>query len=268
MPDSILDRIVARVRERLEMETPAAELEERAFELAARRRGEGFLSFRQALRAPGPSIIAECKKASPSAGLLRENFDPVRLARSYESGGAAAISVVVERDFFSGRPEWIPQVRKAVSLPILRKDFIISRRQILEALLLGADAVLLIQRILSPALMEELIGLAGELGLDVLLEVFVDEDPRPAVESGAPIIGVNARNLATFETRLDLVQDMAAEIPADRVRVAESGIRTPDDIRILGAAGFDAMLIGETLVRAQDPEAALRRLLGRNPEGI
>jgi len=268
MPDSILDRIVARVRERLDAESPLPDLENKAFELVAGRQNEGAFPFRQALRAAGPSIIAECKKASPSAGLLREDFDPVRLACSYESGGAAAISVVVERDFFSGRPEWISRVREAVPLPVLRKDFIISRRQILEALLLGADAVLLIQRILSPALMEDLIGLAGELGLDVLLEVFVDEDPRPAVESGASIIGVNARNLATFETRIDLVRDMAAEIPADRVRVAESGLRTAADIRMLAAAGFDAMLIGETLVRAENPEAALRRLLDRNPEGI
>lgn len=261
MAESFLDRIVGRIRERLDSEPPSADFEARAFEARDRRRESGARSFRQALAAGGPSIIAECKKASPSAGLLREPFDAVELARSYESGGAAAISVLVERDFFLGRPEWIPSVREAVGLPIMRKDFIISRRQLLETVLLGADAVLLIQRILSPGLMEDLLGWASELDLDVLLEIFIDEDPNPAIASGAGIIGINARNLATFETRIDLVQEMAAGIPSDRIRVAESGMRDAGDIRRLSEAGFDAMLIGETLVRSSDPEEKVRELL-------
>lgn len=265
MSESILDRIVDKIRDRLDAEAPAVDLEARALEARNRRREEGSASFRWALATEGPSIIAECKKASPSAGLLRENFNPVELARSYEAGGAAAISVLVERDFFMGRPEWIPAVREAVELPIMRKDFIISRRQLLETVLLGADAVLLIQRILSPGLMEDLLGKASELDLEVLLEIFVDEDPGPAIASGARIIGVNARNLETFETRIDVVKEMAGEIPPDRIRVAESGIRCAMDIRDLSEAGFDAMLIGETLVKSKDPEASLRELLGGSP---
>jgi len=265
MSESILDRIVDKIRDRLDAEAPALDLEARALEARNRRREEGSASFSRALATEGPSIIAECKKASPSAGLLRENFNPVELARSYEAGGAAAISVLVERDFFMGRPEWIPAVRKAVGLPIMRKDFIISHRQLLETVLLGADAVLLIQRILSPGLMQDLLGKASELDLEVLLEIFVDEDPGPAVDSGAAIIGVNARNLANFETRIDLVKEMAGEIPPDRIRVAESGIRCATDIRDLSEAGFDAMLIGETLVKSKDPEASLRELLGGSP---
>lgn len=261
MAESILESIVRRVRKRMETEPAHPDLEELALDQRDRRLAEGTRSFRGALSAGGASIIAECKKASPSAGVLRDPFDPVGLACSYEAGGASAISVVVERDYFSGRPEWIPKVRDAVALPVMRKDFIISRRQLLESVLLGADAVLLIQRILSRTLMEELVGGARELGLDVLLEIFVDEDPGPAVDSGAEIIGVNARNLATFETRVDLVRQMAREIPSERLRVAESGIRGPDEVQALHASGFDAMLIGESLLRAEKPEKAIRALL-------
>ena len=166
-------------------------------------------------RWPGPitQIIAECKKASPSAGVIREKFDPVHLAQAYAAGHAAAISVVTERDSFAGDPLWLIDVRKAVDLPVLRKDFIIERRQLFESALLGADAVLLISRILSQQRLKDLLSTAEMLQLEVLLEIFADEDPGPAVDSGAAIIGVNARDLATFEIRLDRVEAAGRKDP-------------------------------------------------------
>jgi indole-3-glycerol phosphate synthase len=219
-------------------------------------------SLRQALTSTHPAVIAECKRASPSAGVLRRDFDPAALAAAYAAAGAAAISVVTEPDFFAGDPLWLSQVRGAVDLPVLRKDFIVSVRQLEETAVLGADAVLLIQRILPPATLRELLVTAAELDLEVLLEVFPDEDPEPAVASGATIIGVNARDLATFEVRLDRVAELARAIPDDRVRVAESGIRSRDDVEWLTAAGYRGFLVGEHLVRAEDPGGALRELLG------
>lgn len=257
MAESVLDRIVAAVRDRMAAEPEPDDLAGRAIRV---RESLPRRSLREALSVRGPSVIAECKKASPSAGLLRADFDPARLAARYESAGASAISVVTEPDFFQGRLEWLSRVREAVDLPILRKDFIVDERQLREAAAAGADAVLLIQRILSADRLAELVGAAAELGLETLVEIFADEEPGPTVASGTSIIGVNARDLATFVTRLDVVEEMASLLPADRVRVAESGIKGPEDIQRLQAAGYDAFLIGEHLVRAEDPESALRQL--------
>ena len=189
---------------------------------ADRRRRDGLRSLRKALSGPDPAVIAECKKASPSAGVLRADFDPAGLAARYRAGGAAAISVVTERDFFQGRPEWLSVVRAAVDLPVLRKDFIVDEHQLREAALLGADAVLLIQRILPGDRLAALIDAARGLGLETLVEVFVAEGRAGTIASGADAIGVNARDLATFVTRLDVVEEMVSRLPADRVRVAES----------------------------------------------
>lgn len=262
MADTVLDRIVAAVRARLAAVPPSPELAAAAEAAAARRRLGGRRSLRAALAVPGASVIAEVKKASPSAGVLAADLRPAELARAYQAAGAAAISVVTEPDFFQGDPRWLREVRQAVALPVLRKDFIVDRRQLEEAVVLGADAVLLIQRMLDPGTLAELLEAAEELALDVLLEVFADEDPAPAVASGASILGVNARNLATFEVRLDRVVELAASLPAERIRVAESGIASADDVRRLRAAGYDAFLIGEHLVRSPDPGAALRALVG------
>jgi len=262
MSENALDRIVADVRRRLDATPEMPALEAAACAAADTRRQHGLRSLSAALSAPGPALIAECKRSSPSAGLLRADFVPVTLARAYAAGGAAAISVVTEPEHFSGDPEWLAVVRRAVDLPVLRKDFIVTRRQLQESAVLGADAVLLISRILDRETLAELLAAATDLDLEVLLEIFVDEDPAAAVDSGARIIGVNARDLATFETRLDRVEAMAEELPADRVRVAESGIHGPEDIRRLHGAGYDAFLVGEHLMRAEDPEAAVRTLLG------
>ena len=255
---SVLDRIVDAVRARMAAVAEPDDLADRAAEV---REMSPRRSLREVLSADGPSIIAECKKASPSAGLLRSDFEPARLAARYQGAGASAISVVTEPDFFQGRLEWLTAVRAVVDLPVLRKDFVIDERQLREAAALGADAVLLIQRILSADRLADLVGAARELGLETLVEIFADEDPAQTVASGTEIIGVNARDLATFETRLDVVEAMASQLPADRVRVAESGITGHDDVEKLRNAGYDAFLIGEHLVRAKDPKIALQRLL-------
>jgi indole-3-glycerol phosphate synthase len=262
MAESVLDRIVSAVEARLRDVPPIPDLERRARRAADRRREEGLRSLAGALRRRAPAVIAECKKASPSAGLLSSDFDPAALARSYASAGAAAISVVTEPDFFAGQLDWLSRVREAVGLPVLRKDFVVDERQLLETAVEGADAVLLIQRILEPERLAGLLELAASLHLEVLLEVFVDEDPAGAVASGASIIGVNARDLASFTTRLDRVEGMAAEIPSDRLRVAESGISRSSEVGRLHRAGYDAFLVGEALVRAEDPGTALRELIG------
>lgn len=260
---TILDRIVRAAEDRMAATPPRSDLADAAHAAVDQRRAGGLRSLRQALAAPGPQILAECKHASPSAGILRDPFDPVALARAYEGGGAAAISVVVEPEFFRGDPDWIPEVRRAVGLPVLRKDFIVSERQLYETALLGADAVLLIQRLLNPESTMALLELARSLELEVLLEIFVDEDPEGAVASGAKILGVNARDLATFETSIDRVVELAGALPADRVRVAESGIKDHADISRLVEAGYNAFLIGETLVRSADPARAVAELAGR-----
>jgi indole-3-glycerol phosphate synthase len=219
------------------------------------------------LSRPEPALIAECKKASPSAGVIRANFDASSLATAYAAGGAAAISVVTEPDSFLGDTSWIGQVRSAVDLPVLRKDFIVCRRQLFETAILGADAALLIARILDREILAELLETAAELELEILLEIFADEDPQAVLATGAPIIGVNARNLATFEVRLDMVEALAPVLPEDRVRVAESGIRCRDDLLRLNEAGYDAFLVGEHLVRSEVPEVAVRELVGHGDGG-
>jgi len=260
--DTALDRIVSDVRRRLETYTEEPGLEDAAHEAVEARRRVGLRSLKNALSGPGPALIAECKKASPSAGVIREDFDATALAGAYAAGGAAAISVVTEPDSFRGDPRWLVDVRPTVGLPVLRKDFIVSRRQLFETAILGADAVLLIARILDEEALADLLRAAAELELEVLLEIFADEDPATAVASGAPIIGVNARDLANFEVRLDRVETIAAELPADRVRVAESGIHRLRDLDRLRGVGYDAFLVGEHLVRSNDPEAAVRELIG------
>lgn len=263
MGDDILERIVAAVRRRLADAPARPDLES-----AARKRVDGRSaverrSLREALERPGPSVIAECKHASPSAGVLREPFDPVGLAEAYVAGGARAVSVVTEPDFFGGDPGWIAAVRDRVPVPVLRKDFVVTRRQLLETVLLGADGVLLINRLLSPGVLADLVSLADELRLEVLLELFLDEDPDAAVAAGAPILGLNARDLATFEIDLEVVAARGPELSSVHrgVLVAESGVRGGADVRRLHAAGYDGFLVGEHLVRSADPTAAVAELL-------
>ena len=257
---SILDTIVASKRQEIEAaqrRTPAADLERRIAGLPAVR------DFEAPLRRPGIQVIAEVKKASPSAGVIRADFDPVAIARTYERHGAACISVLTDGPFFQGDLGYLGLIRDAVSLPLLRKDFILDPYQLLEARAAGADAVLLIAEILPGALLGDLYRQARGLGLHVLVELH-DADQLPRVlECGAIIVGINNRNLRRFETRLEHTLELARNVPPDRCLVSESGIRTHADLVRLTDVGVKAVLVGESLMRAPDIGAQLDALLGR-----
>ncbi len=212
------------------------------------------------LSARPPAILSEIKKASPSAGLLCSDFDPVRIAKEYRRAGAAALSVVTEARHFHGNLEILATLRWCTDLPILRKDFIIDRYQILEARHAGADAVLLIAALVEPPDLESLRMEAERLGMDALVEVHNEEELRIALDTGSSLIGVNNRDLRTFDVSLDGALGLAPLLPAGVLAVAESGIRTSEDIRRLAQAGYRGFLVGEQLMRASSPGAALREL--------
>jgi indole-3-glycerol phosphate synthase len=246
-------RIVAVRQER----EPFADLARRAERRPARPR-----RFRDELaRGDRVNIIAECKRRSPSRGVLRQAYDPVAIARAYAGGGAAAISVLTEPTFFDGSLEHLGGVRKAVDIPLLRKDFIVSEYQLLEARAAGADAVLLIVAALAPRELKALADCAGALGLDVLVEVHSLEELAIAVDAGASIVGVNNRNLRTLEVDVHASEALIARIPQGVMAVSESGLRSADDLRRLRALGYQAFLIGERFMTAEDPGEALAGLL-------
>jgi indole-3-glycerol phosphate synthase len=207
-------------------------------------------------------VIAEVKKASPSAGVIRADFDPVAIARAYEANGAACISVLTDEPFFQGKPEYLTAVKRAVAVPVLRKDFVLDRYQLLEARVWGADAALLIAEILPDDRLATLHREAAAVGLHVLTECHDAEQLPRVLDAGATIVGINNRNLKTFETRLDHTLSLLPRIPAGVTVVSESGIRTPADLRTLAAAGVNAVLVGEHLMRAADVGAALAALRG------
>ncbi len=219
--------------------------------------------FEGAIRDRDCAVIAEVKRSSPSKGRIREDFDPVRIAVIYEDHGASAISVLTERRFFEGHAAYVPQIRKAVKLPLLRKDFIIDPYQINETRILGADALLLIARILEANELQDFIGLASELGLAALVEVHDGADVEKAVSSGAKIVGINNRDLATFRTDLDVSIRLARRIPKGITVVSESGIDSRGDVVRLATAGIHAVLVGESLMREKDIGKKLRELLGK-----
>ncbi len=218
-------------------------------------------SLKGALLRRSPAVIAEIKRASPSAGLLRQNFEPVKIAQDYEKEGAAAISVVTEGKHFRGNLEFLARVRWNTGLPLLRKDFVIDPYQVLEARHANADAVLLIAALLEGARLRDLCAENDAYGMESLVEVHNERELDRALESGATLIGVNNRDLRTFEVSLDVSLRLGARLPKDVVAVAESGIRTADDIRRLAGAGYRGFLIGELLMRADSPGAALKTLL-------
>lgn len=220
--------------------------------------------FRDALvKPPGISIIAEVKRASPSKGLLCPDFDPEAIARDYEQGGAAAISVLTDSEFFQGSLEYLARIRQQVSLPLLRKDFIIDHFQVDQARAWGADAILLIVAILDQVLMEELMAHAAEKGLDCLVEVHDEPEAAGAMKAGADLLGVNNRNLKDFSVSLNTTFRLRKMIPSDIPMISESGISSREEIEKLEAHGISAVLIGESLIKADDREAKLRGLLGR-----
>ncbi len=257
---TILERIVA--SKRSEIAAAMARIPESVLEqkLAGYPAAGDFLG---ALMVPGSiQVIAEVKKASPSAGVIRSDFDPVAIARTYEAHGAACISVLTDKPFFQGDLNYLTAIRSAVNVPLLRKDFVLSRYQVLEARLAGADAVLLIAEILSPDELAYLLCETESLGMHALVELH-DADSLPAVlNSRAKIIGVNNRNLRTFDTRLEHTIEIARDVPSDRCLVSESGIRTRADVLRLQDAGVRAILVGESLMRSPDIGEQLDELRG------
>ncbi len=259
IPD-ILARIIARKREELASPTrvPTGELSLRAERVLATRR-----DFRAAIgqTGSGPRVIAEIKKASPSRGVLLEDFDPVRIARDYAAGGAAALSVLTDEAFFQGSLADLEGARAAVTVPVLRKDFTLDPYHVLEAAAHGADAVLLIAAILEEHELRDLREFAARWRIAALVEVHDEADMAKAAASGAEIIGVNNRDLTTFEVTLDTSLRLAERMPPGVVRVSESGIQSAEDVRRLAGAGYHALLVGEHLMKAAQPDAALRALL-------
>jgi indole-3-glycerol phosphate synthase len=255
----LLATIVAATRRTIEIRQerePLASLARRA-----EKAGVAGRSFLGALTSRAFNVIAECKRRSPSRGVLREDYDPVTIAKSYASAGAVALSVLTEPTFFDGSLDHLAAVRKAVDVPLLRKDFIVSEYQVLEAKVAGADAVLLIVAALRPDELVRLMERAAELSLDTLVEVHKSDELRVALDVGARIVGVNNRNLRTLEVDVQASESLISVMPPDVVAVSESGLRTPGDLLRLRALGYHAFLIGERFMAAEDPGGALRNLL-------
>lgn len=221
-------------------------------------------AFAEALRARvdtgAAAVIAEVKKASPSKGVIRADFRPAEIARSYERGGAACLSVLTDVDFFQGSNAYLREARAACALPVLRKDFTIDAYQVYEARTLGADCILLIVAALEDGPLVELANLAMELGMDALVEVHDIDELERALQTPAPLLGINNRSLRTFEVSLDTTLAMKDAVPPDRLLITESGIHTPADVARMRAAGVHAFLVGEAFMRAADPGAELGRL--------
>jgi indole-3-glycerol phosphate synthase len=257
---AVLEQIVAATRARVAESrrgTDVRELERRAERHVPRR-------FRAALakkHRDGIAVIAELKKASPSRGMIRASFDPVSLARELESAGAACLSVLTDEEFFKGSLENLRNASASVSIPCLRKDFIVDEFQLVEARANSADAVLLIVAVLSQVELEKLAGAARSCGLDVLCEVHDGDELQRAMDAGCDLIGVNTRDLRTFHVDLKTAFDLGSQFPSGVVRVAESGIHCAEDVARLRAAGYHAFLVGESLMRAERPGEALRELM-------
>lgn len=256
---TILDRIVATKREEV---------------LAAKRRRDLSVLKGLAEQAPAPRdflgalrghdrvrLIAEVKKASPSKGLIREDFNPLKIARSYENAGAAAISVLTDEPFFQGRLDYLTDIRNEVSIPVLRKDFILDEYQVYEARVAGADAVLLIAECLDQSQLQFLYELINQLGMTALIELYEPSNLQRVLDTGTPLIGVNNRDLHTFALDLGHVVRLKEQMPPEITVVAESGIFTPADVQFVANAGIHAMLVGESLMRQSDVEEAARNLL-------
>ena len=256
----LLSAIVAATRRIVEVRaerTPLKDIDRMAAAVEPRRG-----AFRAALeRQSRFNVIAECKRRSPSRGVLRKDYDPAAIAAGYERGGAAAISVLTEPTFFDGSPEHLAAVRQVTTLPMLRKDFIVDRYQIFESRAAGADAILLIVGAVTAEALKSLLRTATDAGLDVLVEVHELFELPVALEAGASIVGVNNRNLRTLEVDTSISGAIIDLIPEDVVAVAESGLRTAEDLRLLQHRGYDAFLIGERFMTSDDPGAALKELM-------
>ena len=262
---TILERIVERKREEIQAGQQRYSLGELEAMAGNQGKARGFAKSLYASVAAGrPAVIAEVKKASPSKGLIREDFDPVDIARRYEGAGASALSVLTDQDFFQGHEDYLRAARNAVSLPVLRKDFIIDPWQVFETRAMGADAVLLIVAALSDAQLDQLYHAAQRAGCDVLVEVHTADELARALKLNIELIGINNRDLNTFDTTLDTTRTLSKLVPVDRMIVCESGLSTPKDLSDMAMYGARCFLIGESLMRQDDVEQATRDLLA-NP---
>ena len=257
----ILDKILAAKRKEVaaaRLVITDAEIRERA---AIADPPRGFRAALQAsIEAGRPAVIAEIKRASPSRGLIRADFDPARIAAGYAANGASCLSVLTDREFFGGSPEDLRAARGACALPVLRKDFIVDPYHVYEARSWGADCILLIMDAAPDPALAELCGLARSIGLDVLVECHDAGQLERALALDTPLIGINNRNLRTFETRLETTLDLRKRVPSDRILVTESGIGAPEDVQRLRKAGVSAYLVGGALMASEDPGKALNRL--------
>jgi len=253
----ILDDILAHKRKEVQARSRAHPVQD-----AWRKPRTDCRRFADALSASGIQLIAEVKKASPSAGVIREDFDPASIAKTYEQAGAAALSVLTDERYFQGSLDALKAASGAAGLPVLRKDFIIDDYQVYESAGAGADAILLIVRALDGRELRRLLSLAHGLGMDALVEAHNREEAERALAAGARIVGVNNRDLATFKTDISTTVDLAPILSGRCVFVSESGIKTRDDVEQLASAGVQAVLVGETLMRSDDIGAAVQQLLG------
>lgn len=258
---TILENIVARKYEEVIENRARVSLEELRRLAAQADAPRGFArALRQRAEARMPAVIAEIKKASPSKGVIRENFNPAEIAASYQQGGAACLSVLTDIDYFQGSPEYLQQARAACNLPVIRKDFLVDPYQVVEARAMAADCILLIVASLEDGQMAELNAAAVELGLDVLVEVHDAAELDRALELDTPLVGINNRNLHNFEVSLNTTLELLPRIPTDRLAVTESGILTRTDIELMLDNGVYSFLVGEAFMRAADPGAELERL--------
>lgn len=260
LPD-VLKRILARKAQEVRERRARVTLADLEATLASAPAARGFAAaLRDRVAAGEAAVIAEIKKASPSRGVIRERFAPAQIAAQYQRGGASALSVLTDRDFFLGHEDHLRAARGACELPVLRKDFTVDGYQVAEARRLGADAVLLIVAALEPARLHELAAAARHYGLDVLVEVHDRGELERALELDTPLVGINNRDLRDFSTRLETTLELLPAIPEGRLAIAESAIHTRDDVERLRDAGVSAFLVGEAFMRAADPGAALRSL--------
>ncbi|MCF7201537.1 indole-3-glycerol phosphate synthase TrpC [Pseudomonas oligotrophica] len=258
---TVLEKIVARKAVEVAERRARVSLNELARQAAAADPVRGFAdALVRRVRAKEAAVIAEVKKASPSKGVLRENFDPAEIAHSYEAGGAACLSVLTDIDFFQGADAYLQQARAACSLPVIRKDFMIDPYQVVEARALGADCILLIAAVLDDGQLAELAAEARRLGMDVLVEVHDGDELERALKLETPLVGINNRNLHTFEVNLETTLDLLPRIPQDRIVVTESGILNRADVELMEINQVYAFLVGEAFMRAEQPGAELQRL--------
>lgn len=262
-PDILKKIILRKEQEILDRKAiaPQKQMMEQALQALNTLPVRGFVDAMQKnINAGKSAVIAEVKKASPSKGVIRENFIPAEIAKSYEQGGASCLSVLTDIDFFQGSDEYLKQARAACDLPVIRKDFIIDSYQVYEARAMGADCILLIVAVLSDEQMATLYQLALDLKMDVLIEVHDEEELHRALPLGATLVGINNRNLRNFETSLNTTIDLLAQIPEDRIVVTESGIHTVDDVTLMRDNKVNAFLVGEAFMRADEPGTELKTL--------